>query len=75
MFSHVHPPSLLAALADRAPMLTRARPVDYSRPPSPHYVLRGHLHPLSQLCFSPTRSDLLFSGYTLPLRPRVLSRS
>ncbi|GAA5982884.1 hypothetical protein JCM5350_001540 [Sporobolomyces pararoseus] len=43
-------------------MLARQRPVDYSQPPSPHYILRGHLHPLTQLYFSPTRRSFLFSG-------------
>ncbi|GAA5946135.1 hypothetical protein JCM3765_000130 [Sporobolomyces pararoseus] len=43
-------------------MLSRQRPVDYSQPPSPHYILRGHLHPLTQLYFSPTKRSLLLSG-------------
>ncbi|GAA6005077.1 hypothetical protein JCM11491_002572 [Sporobolomyces phaffii] len=44
-------------------MLSRQpRPVDYSQAPTPFYILRGHLGPLTQLAFSPSRPRLLFSG-------------
>ncbi|GAA5906282.1 WD40 repeat domain-containing protein [Sporobolomyces salmoneus] len=43
-------------------MLSLSRPIDYSIPPTPFYILRGHSHPLTALYFSQTDPSLLFSG-------------
>ncbi|GAA5936271.1 WD40 repeat domain-containing protein [Sporobolomyces koalae] len=42
--------------------MSLSRSVDYSQPPAPCYILRGHTAPITQLLCSPTRSYWLFSG-------------